>query len=118
QHPIVAVLTDPGGPVLPSTPPRSSTVTDWLRSSPTPEGRCCQLSRVDGVIHDRVAILTDPGGPVLRQWYLGIVETIFRCDPHRPRRAGAARRDHNRPRSGRNVAILTDPGGPVLQRHR
>ena len=87
-----------------------------LRSSPAPEGRCCWSAPV--------TVVTSPG----------------RCDPHRPRRAGAAWRpdgplpstrrccDPHQPRRAGAarapwtvlarrvdlVAILTGPGGPVL----
>jgi len=88
-----------------------------LRSSPTPEGRCCVNDLCSGV------------GPYRRG-----------CDPHRPRRVGAAfvtgrgtpfakalrssptpegRCCHQRRGAGlpgvAGVAILTDPGGSVLR---
>src|SRR6266536_493157 len=111
----VAILTDPGGSVLPPTarcrssgsrrgcdphrprrvgaaalragPPTGGRTV--LRSSPTPEGRCC------------------PGRAGICGWSRG-------CDPHRPRRVGAARRSSARRARRRTVAILTDPGGSVL----
>ena len=84
----VAILTDPGGPVLPLI---RHIMLRWvrLRSSPTPEGRCCPAGRaVHGHRH-------------------------LSCDPHRPRRAGAAPPQPGDDWAG-PVAILTDPGGPVL----
>ena len=133
---LVAILTDPGGPVLPSSSSSVPAGSVSLRSSPTPEGRCCRHHQGWRLLADDVAILTDPGGPVLH----GIAVPCAgpaRCDPHRPRRAGAARRVAGRPSSyvplrssptpegrccsddagrlrGTAVAILTDPGGPVL----
>ncbi len=66
---LVAILTDPGGSVLPRAFAAQvrSTATP-LRSSPTPEGRCCSRScgEVAADAHP-VAILTDPGGSVLRE---------------------------------------------------
>ena len=64
--PGVAILTDPGGPVLASTVALYlGAQIQGLRSSPTPEGRCWDAIERDGT--------TGPTG----------------CDPHRPRRAGA-----------------------------
>ncbi len=112
----VAILTDPGGSVL-----RTGTVTElarfpWLRSSPTPEGRCCVEALLGGPAGLLVAILTDPGGSVLpdRAGPPAVGAEPCRCDPHRPRRVGAAlpRVGHHAARY--DVAILTDPGGSVL----
>src|SRR6266545_1361556 len=67
RHHEVAILTDPGGPVL--------LVGAFVnRSGP-----------------DDVAILTDPGGPVLLplRWHQWVLCPEC-CDPHRPWRAGAA----------------------------
>src|SRR6266540_3477179 len=87
----VAILTDPGGPVLLAMDDATKAYLDELRSSPTLEGRCCCARSLAGSPRQRrVAILTDPGGPVLLQ----DVRTC-RCE-------------------GECVAILTDPGGPVL----
>ena len=61
----VAILTDPGGPVLPEWSNTGVIAIHPLRSSPTPEGRCCLLLDIDPAELARVAILTDPGGPVL-----------------------------------------------------
>jgi len=64
----VAILTDPGGSVLPVGQPHQwSPEPLTLRSSPTPEGRCCCHAEVDRLARDTVpvAILTDPGGSVL-----------------------------------------------------
>src|SRR6266536_674907 len=63
-----------------------------LRSSPTPEGRCC------------------------RRWSRrGTPPTSAGCDPHRPRRVGAAdERFVQLIHQVTKVAILTDPGGSVL----
>ena len=84
-----------------------------LRSSPAPEGRCCRHRAQQQGSQGEVAILTGPGGPVLRTRTVRPCPHRKCCDPHRPRRAGAARqvrliRLHPR------VAILTGPGGPVL----
>jgi hypothetical protein len=128
------------GPVLRGGQVTRSRADLWLRSSPTPEGRCCRGHAVQALaeaevvailtdpegpvlparleqprIHGPVAILTDPGGPVLHGGAADVAGSLWvGCDPHRPRRAGAAWRSRpgTRPRSG--VAILTDPGGPVL----
>jgi len=63
-----------------------------LRSSPTPEGRCCLAVPVGDLLDVvAVAILTDPGGSVL-PCSLGLVAVVV----------------------PRTVAILTDPGGSVL----
>ena len=79
----------PAGPVLRSPSGSGPTCARSLRSSPTPEGRCCARLG-DGLLQVvEVAILTDPGGPVL------------------PLRLGGEA-------GGAQVAILTDPGGPVL----
>src|SRR6266536_2677174 len=161
----VAILTDPGGSVLrsspavgrrsrkrcdPHRPRRVGAATNGavpvfrespgLRSSPTPEGRCCgPASRATDWRTHRVAILTDPGGSVLPgtgghlrlvlrlrssptpegrccPWPLAAAWTTRPgcCDPHRPRRVGAARRSSARRARRRTVAILTDPGGSVL----
>src|SRR6266536_677308 len=114
----VAILTDPGGSVLRTNDSSSSsTKSPRLRPSPTPEGRCCCWC-----------------------WSARSSTTGRCCDPHRPRRVGAARAPY--PRAGRrprrlrssptpegrccafhrrpllphadHVAILTDPGGSVL----
>ncbi len=90
----VAILTDPGGPVLPLHDKVRGCALPKLRSSPTLEGRCCNLHQSpEGELRILVAILTDPGGPVLRSW------------PRLPHSPTAV------------VAILTDPGGPVLHDH-
>src|SRR6266536_5131206 len=162
----VAILTDPGGSVLrsspavgrrsrkrcdPHRPRRVGAATNGavpvfrespgLRSSPTPEGRCCgPASRATDWRTHRVAILTDPGGSVLPgtgghlrlvlrlrssptpegrccPWPLAAAWTTRPgcCDPHRPRRVGAAELGE-RPDDALDgtVAILTDPGGSVL----
>jgi len=67
-----------------------------LRSSPTPEGRCCCRDHPGNAPQHRVAILTDPGGSVLPSrelvGHLGAeLDAASSCDPHRPRRVGAAR---------------------------
>src|SRR6266542_2268429 len=86
----VAILTDPGGSVLPDGQVPDEPADEQLRSSPTPEGRCCAPAPSPSW----------PGSPG--------------CDPHRPRRVGAAlpRVGHHAARY--DVAILTDPGGSVL----
>jgi len=38
----VAILTDPGGSVLLARRPVGESRVNVLRSSPTPEGRCCR----------------------------------------------------------------------------
>ncbi len=120
----------------------TETMATPLRSSPTTGGRCWQRQCPHGgVSGDRVAILTDHGGPVLavqlhgggphrrklrsspttggRCWRRPRMASPLptgRCDPHRPRGAGAGVGgwlQHSVP--GR-VAILTDHGGPVLAR--
>ncbi len=87
----VAILTDPGGPVLLAMDDATKAYLDELRSSPTLEGRCC----------------TRHGSNEAR-------EPHRCCDPHRPWRAGAARQRLRRRDVRLAVAILTDPGGPVL----
>ena len=87
----VAILTDPLGSVLPKV---NFTLTfnlvQWLRSSPTPAGRCCYRSvRYWGTTR-----------PVLRSSPTSEDRCCARpdqqpdsgrgCDPHRPRRIGAA----------------------------
>ncbi len=88
----VAILTDPGGSVLRRAHPPPSRRGRWrLRSSPTPEGRCCgQDAPGVGEGLSRVAILTDPGGSVLRSTPTTTCRASSSCDPHRPRRVGAA----------------------------
>ena len=112
----VAILTDPGGPVLE------------------------RVLGVRGVPRVHVAILTDPGGPVLgAAEALPVPVWVRCCDPHRPWRAGAGSHladtvlywkplRSSPTLAGRCwcpdvvmlvladhlVAILTDPGGPVL----
>jgi len=115
---IVAILTDPEGPVLPaptgrSISPRSCRCDPhrpWRAGaarSGTRHGhgwcRGCDPHRpwragaamrqwTDEIARQlRVAILTDPGGPVLRPprcW--PTCPRVIGCDPHRPWRAGAA----------------------------
>ena len=110
-----------------------------LRSSPAPEGRCWRWKRHRYGLLLRVAILTGSGGPVLgwpheeaapgarvlrsspapegRCWRLPTVwrrPRWRRCDPHRPRRAGAGRGMEHGLCGRAHVAILTGPGGPVL----
>src|SRR6266536_1208781 len=114
----VAILTDPGGSVLLLVLERAQ-LNDGtpLRSSPTPEGRCCAFHRRPLLPHaDHVAILTDPGGSVLLLEDRGRrraddqlrssptpegrccpsstsatrCRPVTCCDPHRPRRVGAA----------------------------
>ncbi len=63
----VAILTDPGGSVLPDGQVPDEPADEQLRSSPTPEGRCCSRR-----------------GSSRWRW------RRTRCDPHRPRRVGAA----------------------------
>src|SRR6266508_741016 len=64
---LVAILTDPGGPVLLGLHHAGQGRGSVLRSSPTLEGRCCSG-------RSRRAPWRWPGS----------------CDPHRPWRAGAA----------------------------
>jgi len=96
---VVAILTDPGGSVLRQSQARLRCSSMRLRSSPTPEGRCY---------------------PVPLTW--SPPPTRWCCDPHRPRRVGAAHGDvPPGPEVADDVAILTDPGGSVLltaRRHR
>ena len=61
-----------------------------LRSSPAPEGRCCQGGQLDAGRVAVVAILTGPGGPVLLPLVLLALAVVA------------------------PVAILTGPEGPVL----
>ena len=110
----VAILTDPGGPVLAAELPGVYGWVHVLRSSPTPEGRCWPHVVAQLADPGVVAILTDPGGPVLvRPTHLSECSALS-CDPHRPRRAGAGSRDRVVIQRRAQVAILTDPGGPVL----
>jgi len=86
----VAILTDPGGPVL-------------------------HLVTVNAAGSDRrVAILTDPGGPVLHCWEGYQLKPIFVAiltDPGGPVLLVRGLVNRSGPD---DVAILTDPGGPVL----
>ena len=63
----VAILTGPGGSVLLETPTDHRLL--WhieLRSSPAPEGRCCEHAALRLLtVGFGVAILTGPGGSVL-----------------------------------------------------
>src|SRR6266536_2769699 len=88
----------------------------WLRSSPTPEGRCCQWPvAAQPPAGTDVAILTDPGGSVLPRTRARFRRGGSGCDPHRPRRVGAAAvGDAQQAELRAVVAILTDPGGSVL----
>src|SRR6266536_2651613 len=89
----------------------------WLRSSPTPEGRCCQWPvAAQPPAGTDVAILTDPGGSVLPRTRARFRRGGSGCDPHRPRRVGAAPCRPAARTWGPRVAILTDPGGSVLPR--
>jgi len=138
----VAILTDPGGSVL-----REIVILSYqlLRVAIlTDPGGSVLLGNVGPVsdVPPEVAILTDPGGSVLRGQSTGAgCLAPSSCDPHRPRRVGAAPVwcSHMRAGSGLRssptpegrccvgnvgpvsdvppeVAILTDPGGSVLQR--
>src|SRR5574341_1687644 len=75
---------------------------------------------VTGTIRQAVAILTDRGGSVLPGCpAASAAPPSICCDPHRPRRVGAA--GGGGPETGvdaRMVAILTDLGGSVLPPHR
>ncbi len=115
----VAILTDPGGSVLPPGPtgrPRSR--PNALRSSPTPEGRCCRRSPTRGGGRSpKLRSSPTPEGRCCSGRAPVLARASRRCcDPHRPRRVGAA------PVAGAlevlvdAVAILTDPGGSVLPR--
>ena len=87
----VAILADPGGPVLESSSQSGAVSGSGLRSSPTPEGRCWRTP------------------PWSCRWSRSC------CDPRRPRRAGAGLlRVRLAVRIPHRVAILADPGGPVL----
>ena len=90
---MVAILTGPGGSVLLVVAALDDVLrADELRSSPAPEGRCCSTS-------------------------VGSADTVVRCcDPHRPRRVGAAGPEVLLVLRQRAVAILTGPGGSVLRR--
>ena len=112
----VAILTDPGWPVLPGPVLRHghtmhvAILTDpgWpvLRPAGTTAG---------GLLPG-VAILTEPGWPVLLEWHTcGNRRHARRCDPHRPRMAGAAGNFAIARTAAGGVAILIDPGGPVLR---
>ncbi len=104
-----------------------SCVTLWLRSSPAPSSQGqpgCDpqgsVLRVRGAPAPApaagVAILTDPGGSVLRLPSVTRRTSPCGCDPHRPRKVGAAPRHRARPTEpDPRVAILTDPGGSVLR---
>ncbi len=118
---VVAILTDPGGSVLPAVDAYNNLQGELeLRSSPTPEGRCCLphlrlLAR--GQLRPGLRSSPTPEGrccPSAR----GSVRPGSRCgcDPHRPRRVGAARFRAAQPDGLDVVAILTDPGGSVLRR--
>src|SRR6266536_3579352 len=99
----------------------------WLRSSPAPSSQGqpgCDpqgsVLRVRGAPAPApaagVAILTDPGGSVLRLPSVTRRTSPCGCDPHRPRKVGAAPRHRARPTEpDPRVAILTDPGGSVLR---
>ena len=133
----VAILTDPGGTVLaarsrdtfrsrrgcdPHRPRRDGAgfgllagqlARVWLRSSPTPEGRCWSGVRKGAKHYAPVAILTDPGGTVLAggafHAFGGDGAVAILTDP------GGTVLDQrqDRPGHGARVAILTDPGGTV-----
>ena len=85
----VAILTDPGGPVLADRVQADPSLDTALRSSPTPGGRCWYRSAL-------------PAGPIRRScdphrpregrcWRRSPVarRQLNSCDPHRPRGAGA-----------------------------
>src|SRR6266540_3627395 len=115
---LVAILTDPGGPVLRSWPrlPHSPTAVVAILTDPGGPVLHGQ-ERVTAMGGVEVAILTDPGGPVLPP-RAGPTRGRTRrcCDPHRPWRAGAAMRQWTDEIARQlRVAILTDPGGPVLR---
>ncbi len=96
----VAILTGPPGPVQRSASRPRSCSASTLRSSPVPEGRCNSSSS------------TRPA-------------SRFRCDPHRPRRAGATvpgvlapaeppRCDPHRPRRAGATGFRGQRSWPVL----
>jgi len=89
----VAILTDPGGPVLPApaSPPRIRPRTGCDPHRPWRAGAAPGRWGGGAGRAGLVAILTDPGGPVLRPprcW--PTCPRVIGCDPHRPWRAGAA----------------------------
>ena len=115
----VAILTDPGGPVLVRAgAPADDGHPSRLRSlRPTLVGRCwarrCTCSR-----NPRTALRSSPTlvGRCCNA-KLGRKHRLpgLSCDPHRPWWAGAGTPRRRWPAGVTgNVAILTDPGGPVL----
>ena len=137
----VAILTDPGGSVLPRTRARfrrggsgcdphrprrvGAAPPGWrrrggprrrLRSSPTPEGRCCSRSQWPSAPSwSRLRSSPTPEGRCCsRRRRSAGRAACRRCDPHRPRRVGAAQQRRRRLGQHDRVAILTDPGGSVL----
>ena len=90
--PVVAILTDPGGPVLaPRGSGRSCRTWGCDPHRPRRAGAGRRALVADAADPD-VAILTDPGGPVLAGSQSGPPWPGRGCDPHRPRRAGAGGR--------------------------
>ncbi len=139
----VAILTDPGGSVLrrraqrpclgpagcdPHRPRRVgaarsiagrfSRMLAMLRSSPTPEGRCCRSSARVPRPADQHGLRSSPTpeGRCCPTVKCQTSPPTNSCDPHRPRRVGAAHRHRHRAGPVPLVAILTDPGGSVLRR--
>src|SRR5918992_316923 len=112
----VAILTDPGGPVLLALcrEPRAHIHVAILTDPGWPVLR--PAGTTAGGLLPGVAILTDPGWPVLLEWHTcGNRRHARRCDPHRPRMAGAAGNFAIARTAAGGVAILIDPGGPVLR---
>ena len=92
-RPVVAILTDPGGPVLGCPPPGRGPGVPAVAILTDPGGPVLGPLAHHGGKHHHVgvAILTDPGGPVLVPGR-GVPRSsmwIRCCDPHRPWRAGA-----------------------------
>src|SRR5690349_1976262 len=87
----VAILTDPGGPVLAAasgaTAARGTSCCDPHRPGRAGAGFCGADAAARPAV---VAILTDPGGPVLAPPRASTASSPQgSCDPHRPGRAGA-----------------------------
>ena len=99
-HPVpdVAILADPGGPVLGADPTGNSTVKRRVAILADPGGPVLALrSGHHGSKTATVAILADPGGPVLAPNGGWKPSSGWGCDPRRPRRAGAGGRGRGQP---------------------
>ena len=111
----VAILTDPGGPVLEAGILAADQIAVLVAILTDPGGPVLGPLCLGAALWLNVAILTDPGGPVLGAagcFAAAAAAMLLRSSPTPGGRCWAGWVVQLRP--DKAVAILTDPGGPVL----